>query len=93
MGKRDAAFDAGLPAPALHFRPGNPTPHPAPAHWSVTKMMDQHAYLQIAPEDDLCVGDMIAFDISHPCLTFDKWRVLPIVNAEYQVVDLVETFY
>ncbi len=93
LGKRDAAFDAGFPSPALHFRPGNPTPHPAPAHWSVTKMMDQHAYLQVAPEDDLCVGDMIGFDISHPCLTFDKWRVLPILNAEYQVVDLVETFF
>jgi len=33
-------------------------------------MMDQHAYLRITEGDDLCVGDMIGFDISHPCLTF-----------------------
>ncbi len=46
MGKRDAAFDAGLPAPALHFRPGDAMPQTAPEHWSLTKMMDQHAYLQ-----------------------------------------------
>ncbi|MBB5066349.1 amino acid deaminase [Granulicella mallensis] len=93
MGKRDAAFDAGLPAPALHFRPGGAVPKSAPAHWTLTKMMDQHAYLQIAERDDLRVGDMIGFDISHPCLTFDKWRSLLVLNAEYQVVDAVQTFF
>lgn len=93
LGKRDAAFDAGLPIAALRFRPGDPAPKPAPAHWTVTKMMDQHAFLQIRPQDDLRVGDMIGFDISHPCLTFDKWRALPIVNAAYDVVDVVETFF
>jgi len=93
LGKRDAAFDAGLPIAALRFRPGDTAPKPAPAHWTVTKMMDQHAFLQIRPQDDLRVGDMIGFDISHPCLTFDKWRVLPIVNAAYDVVDVVETYF
>jgi D-serine dehydratase len=93
MGKRDAAFDAGLPVPAAHFRPGTAAPHTAPAHWTLTKMMDQHAYLRIAAGDDLRVGDMIAFDILHPCLTFDKWRVLPVLDAEYNVVDIVETFF
>jgi D-serine dehydratase len=93
MGKRDAAFDSGLPVPALHFRPGNETPVVTPAHWLVTRMMDQHAFLQIRPEDDLQVGDMIAFDICHPCLTFDKWRTLPVLNADYQVIDIVQTFF
>jgi D-serine dehydratase len=93
MGKRDAAFDAGLPTPALRFRPGDAAPTPAPAHWRVTKMMDQHAYLQIAPEDDLRVGDMLAFDISHPCLTFDKWRTLPMLDAGYRVVDVIQTCF
>ncbi|HWA95891.1 MAG TPA: amino acid deaminase [Terracidiphilus sp.] len=93
MGKRDAAFDSGLPVPALHYRPGTEAPLPAPAHWSTTKMMDQHAFLKITAGDDLRVGDMIGFDIAHPCLTFDKWRVLPIVDAEYNVVDAVRTFF
>lgn len=93
MGKRDAAFDLGLPVPALHFRPGDAAPKPVPAHWTTTKMMDQHAYLQIQAGDELRVGDMIGFDISHPCLTFDKWRVIPVVNAAYDVVDAVETFF
>lgn len=93
MGKRDAAFDAGLPIPALHYRPGDAKPKAAPAHWTLTKMMDQHAYLQISEGDDLHVGDMIGFDISHPCLTFDKWRTLPVLDAQYQVVDIVQTFF
>ena len=93
LGKRDAAFDAGLPTPAQHFRPGSTTPQTTPAHWLLTKMMDQHAYMQIEPGDDLRIGDMIAFDISHPCLTFDKWKTLPIIDGQYQVVDIVQTFF
>jgi len=93
MGKRDAAFDSGFPVPALHFRPGNGSPQLASAHWEVSKMMDQHAFLKIRAGDDLQVGDMIGFDICHPCLTFDKWRTLPVLNTDYQVVDIIQTFF
>lgn len=93
LGKRDAAFDAGLPTPALHYRPGNPKPVAAPTGWILANMMDQHAYLKISQGDDIHVGDMIGFDISHPCLTFDKWRFLPIVDGNYQVTDIVQTFF
>jgi D-serine dehydratase len=93
LGKRDAAFDAGLPAPVLHYRPGNTHPAPAPDGWKLVKMMDQHAFLQIGEGDDIQVGDMIGFDISHPCLTFDRWRYLPVVDAAYNVIDVVETFF
>jgi D-serine dehydratase len=55
--------------------------------------MDQHAYLQIEPGDDLRVGDMLGFDICHPCLTFDKWRTLPMLDPNYDVVDVVQTFF
>lgn len=93
MGKRDAAFDSGLPRPALHYRPGETAPKPAPESWKITRMMDQHAFLQVAREDDVRVGDMLAFDISHPCLTFDKWRTIPIVNAGFDVVDVIQTWF
>lgn len=93
LGKRDAAFDAGLPTPVLHYRPGKSTPTAAPAHWALTKMMDQHAYLEITEGDDIEVGDMIGFDISHPCLTFDKWRTLPVLDENYQMIDVVETCF
>ena len=93
MGRRDAAFDSGLPTPALHFRSGWPEPRATPAHWETTKLMDQHGYLRIAPGDDVRVGDMVGFNISHPCLTFDKWRVLAVVDEKYDVVDLVKTYF
>ena len=93
LGKRDAAFDSGLPVPALHYRPGRPKPVAAPAAWTLTHIMDQHAYLRIAEGDDIHVGDMIGFDISHPCLTFDKWRYLPVLDSDYRVIDVVQTFF
>jgi D-serine dehydratase len=56
-------------------------------------MMDQHAYMQIAEGSDLRVGDIIGLDISHPCLTFDKWRYLSVVDSDYNVIEVVETFF
>lgn len=93
LGKRDAAFDAGFPTPAQIYRPGDALPQDVPAHWQITGMMDQHAYLQIAPGDEIKVGDMLAFDISHPCLTFDKWRQVLVLDERYQVVDIVQTYF
>lgn len=93
LGKRDAAFDAGLPQPALHHRPGESAPRAAPAGWALTRMMDQHAFMQVAPNSDVAVGDLVAFEISHPCLTFDKWRQLALVDEHYTVTGLVETFF
>lgn len=93
LGKRDAAFDSGLPTPALQYRPGQIAPHSCPAHWELFRMMDQHAYMKISEGDDVRVGDMIGLDISHPCLTFDKWRYLPVLDSSYQVVDIVQTFF
>jgi D-serine dehydratase len=93
LGKRDAAYDAGMPVPAQCYRPGTPAPVAAPAHWQVSGMMDQHAYLDIRAGDDIRVGDMIAFDISHPCLTFDKWRHIPVLDEDLRVIDIVQTFF
>ena len=93
LGKRDVAFDAGMPLPALQYRPGWEKPAPVTDGWTVTKLMDQHGYLTFPEQADVRVGDMVSFEISHPCLTFDKWRFLPVVNDQYEVVDLAETFF
>lgn len=94
LGKRDAAFDAGLPITSLHYRPGNgQAPQTAPSDWTITAMMDQHAFMSIPTGADIKVGDMLAFDISHPCLTFDKWRQVLLVNEQYQVTGAVQTLF
>ncbi len=36
---------------------------------------------------------MIAFGVSHPCATFDKWRLIPVVNDDYDVVSAIETYF
>lgn len=54
-------------------------------------MMDQHAFLELQADDELQVGDMLCFDISHPCLTFDKWRHLLVVDDAHRVVGAVST--
>ncbi|MGQ7939670.1 amino acid deaminase [Paraburkholderia sp. D1E] len=95
LGKRDSAFDAGMPEPARHYRPGTEAPRDIAASegWEIFGLMDQHAYLRIPAGADLKVGDMIAFDISHPCLTFDKWRQVLVVDPSYRVTEVIETFF
>lgn len=93
LGRRDAACDAGFPMPALWHRPDATSPQTAPAHWQITAMMDQHAFLQIAAQDELRVGDLLCFDISHPCLTFDKWRHLLVVDDAHRVIGAVKTHF
>ncbi|WP_372016663.1 amino acid deaminase [Pseudoxanthomonas sp. 10H] len=93
LGKRDAAFDAGLPLPVLRYRQGEDAPRAVPAHWRLGAMMDQHAFLELQAGDDVQVGDLLCFDISHPCLTFDKWRHLLRVDDAWRVTGAVRTFF
>jgi D-serine deaminase-like pyridoxal phosphate-dependent protein len=37
--------------------------------------------------------DLVAFGISHPCTGFDKWRLLPVVDENYAVIDAVRTYF
>lgn len=94
MGKRDVAFDAGLPRPMLHFRPDrDEAPAAAPEGWTITGMMDQHAFMNFTAGDDVKVGDIIGFGISHPCLTFDKWRHLLLVDEDYRCLEILDTYF
>ncbi|BDH47332.1 aldolase [Salmonella enterica subsp. enterica serovar Choleraesuis] len=92
IGKRDSAFDAGLPQPIAHYRAGERRELP-PRAMSSQAIMDQHCMLEVAPDHDLRVGDIIIFGTSHPCLTFDKWRVLLLVDDDYRVLDELETCF
>ena len=41
----------------------------------------------------LNVGDLISFGLSHPCITFDKWRYFYLVNSKFYIVDVHKTFF
>lgn len=92
MGKRDVAFDAGLPVPNLHIDQHGSV-RPANDNWKIEKIMDQHAMLNCEQDSSLKVGDIIAFGTSHPCLTFDKWRCINVIDDNYNVIDIFETYF
>jgi D-serine deaminase-like pyridoxal phosphate-dependent protein len=80
MGRRDVSFDQDLPIPC-----GLPAAR-------VVKLNDQHAYLRLG-SDHVEVGDWVEFGISHPCTVFDKWPMIPVLDEQGRVVDLVRTFF
>ena len=76
MGRRDVSFDQGLPRPLE-------LPDSA-----VFKLNDQHAFVKLGPSDRsrARVGDWLRFGISHPCTVFDKWQLIPVLDADHRVV-------
>ncbi|QXI51529.1 amino acid deaminase [Pseudomonas alvandae] len=94
LGKRDVAYDAGLPVPLKRYKPeADLVTGDDVSACKVTAVMDQHAFMTVAPGVELRVGDIIAFGTSHPCLTFDKWRVGCLVDEGLRVVELMETCF
>jgi D-serine dehydratase len=86
-GKRDAGNDLDNPLPISKL---GRTPEPFKGE--IEKLNDQHAFMKIAPGSAV-VGDIIGCSISHPCTNFDKWQLIPVVNDNYDVIDLVHTHF
>lgn len=94
LGKRDVAHDAGLPNPLRCYPAGGIAAQGQDiSACQVTAIMDQHAFMQVAPGCEVRVGDIVALGTSHPCLTFDKWRVGCLVDEQLRVVEMLETCF
>ncbi|MGG5817847.1 alanine racemase [Falsiroseomonas sp. HW251] len=92
-GKRDIGFDTGWPVPLRLIRVGDKTSMPFGAFHKVTGMNDQHGYL-IGPADGLLrVGDIVVLGVAHPCTTFDKWQVIPLVDEQFRITGAIRTFF
>ncbi len=92
LGKRDIGHDLEMPRPLWWFREGtHEAPQPMPPGYGVPALYDQHAYVD--GPDLLRVGDLIGFGVSHPCTTFDKWRMLFTVDDSYRVTGAVTTWF
>ncbi|WP_369146211.1 alanine racemase [Streptomyces sp. R44] len=91
-GKRDAAHDLHLPE--AHVVRDSRTGEIRPAEGiTVTGLSDQHTWLATGPGADLEVGDWVGMGLSHPCTIFDKWQLIPLVEADGTVVDHIRTFF
>lgn len=73
-GLRDVAMDQGFPRPLALHRDGVKLRNLDGA--SVTKLNDQHAFVDLAGQDDVRIGDVVEFGISHPCTCLDRHSVL-----------------
>lgn len=93
LGKRDIAFDAGLPIPLHCYRDGALAAGVQLGECEVTAVMDQHAFMRVAPGCELRIGDTLSFGTSHPCLTFDKWRVGLLVDEQLRVIESMPTTF
>jgi len=94
-GKRDLSYDQEMPHPLRWQRHGEDGAGAAPADWTIAALNDQHAYLRwpIGAAAGPRVGDRVGLGISHPCTTFDKWRWMALVDARYEVVDAIVTYF
>ncbi|MFE9563089.1 amino acid deaminase [Streptomyces sp. NPDC006487] len=91
-GKRDIAYDLGLPEAELVRDPLTGAERPATGV-RVLKLSDQHAWLETDSAEDVEVGDWVALGMSHPCTIFEKWPLIPVVEADGTVTEYVRTFF
>jgi D-serine deaminase-like pyridoxal phosphate-dependent protein len=86
FGKRDVGIDLDNPVPGR-------TAQNSKVSGSITKLNDQHAFLIGESGAEIKVGDWVACGISHPCTTFDKWRIFPVLDEQDRVIDYIRTYF
>jgi D-serine deaminase-like pyridoxal phosphate-dependent protein len=91
MGKREAPYDEGLPVP-LRIRGRDGIVRDG-TDLRCMALNDHHSYIEVGEGAPLVPGDLICFGISHPCTAFDKWQVIPVVEDDYTVTDLIRTYF
>lgn len=90
-GRRDFPMDQGAPVVQARLTPEGTL---APLeNAEIIDANDQHAYLRLPSAVPLGVGDVVVAGINHPCAAFDRWRVIPLIDAESNVVGAIRTFF
>ncbi|WP_285564729.1 amino acid deaminase [Streptomyces sp. NBC_01463] len=91
-GKRDAAYDLDLPQ-AQVVRSGRDGSVREASGVEITGLSDQHTWVRTDEETSVEVGDWVGMGLSHPCTSFDKWQLIPLVEADGTVTDYIRTFF
>lgn len=92
VGRRDISADVGMPVAQRVQRDGDWLPDSTLAGASVFELNDQHAFLRVATESPIAVGDVVRFGLSHPCTTFDKWSAIPVIDDPESPNPVVKEF-
>lgn len=92
LGKRDAPYDVSLPV-VFARRPADSALAEPCTGVTVTRLNDQHAFLRVAPAVQLEVGDLLGCGVVHACTAFDKWRRIALVDRDYRVLDMIDTYF
>jgi D-serine dehydratase len=93
MGMRDVSFDQGFPRPLRLYRDGALQREIALGRLAIDKLNDQHGFLACLPEDDIQVGDVVEFGVSHPCTCIDRYRFIFGLDANGRVRHAFPTFF
>lgn len=95
-GRRDVGFDQDLPV-VLGVR-GRDGSAPRAFAGRIEQLADQHAFIRFdadatgetaAPR----VGDLLELGISHPCTTLDRWGLVPLVDDDLRIRDLIRLHF
>ena len=92
LGKRDAATDRGLPVPFAVAPQGGKAYRLHPADAELLSLNDHHARVSVPSNSEVAVGDLVGCYVSHPCTTFQCWRLVPVVDDDYHVLGAAQTF-
>jgi D-serine deaminase-like pyridoxal phosphate-dependent protein len=91
FGKRDASYDIRLPQPvSVATRDGKVA---SAASFEVMSLNDQHALVRVPEESTVAVGDLIGLAVAHPCTAIERWKLLPVVESNYDVVSGIRTYF
>jgi D-serine dehydratase len=89
FGRRDVPFDDQLPLVLGRYRHDRRRSDMPGVR--VTKLNDQHAFLQVPEELEVSLGELWSFGVSHPCGAFDRWPAIPLVDDGHQITGAVTT--
>ena len=92
-GMRDAPVDIELPRPRELRRGDDGAVRDLRASATTFRVMDQHTFVRVERDAEIRPGDIMTFDLSHPCTAFDKYRLIPVIDAQADVIDGVLTFF
>ena len=92
LGMRDASFDQGFPVVLQLHRGGRPLPGTVPMP-AVTKLNDQHCFLEVSKISDIAVGDIVEFGVTHACTTIDRYKVIYGLDNKGRVRHAFPTFF